>query len=81
MIGDWSIAQSYSALNSNTVDFTLVNYLVAATNAAGQSASIRKSNLALTASTAVVPLPAAVWLLGSSLVAFAGIARRKTNAT
>ncbi len=34
-------------------------------------------NLQLTGTVHVIPVPAAVWLLGSALTAMAGIARRK----
>lgn len=64
-------------------------YAATAANGAGAQAvftqpydvSFTSSGLTFTAaSTAPVPVPAAVWLLGSGLLGLAGVARRKTTA-
>jgi hypothetical protein len=55
---------------------------VSFTNPATETASLSASGLTLTGGvvTPPVPLPAAVWLLGSGLLGLTGIARRKSKA-
>jgi hypothetical protein len=52
------------------------------TNVLELTASLSASGLTLTGSSAPppVPLPPAVWLLGSGLLGLAGVARRKAKA-
>ena len=41
--------------------------------------SLTANGLVYTPATGTVPLPAAVWLLGSGLLGLAGVARRKIS--
>ncbi len=77
----WSVELS-SPTDAAEVNVKLTNTLVASIlipNLA-EYASIRKSRVeisALTEATTVVPLPSAIWMLGSGLLGFTTVARRK----
>lgn len=66
------------------VGLSLTNLLTASTSAAGESAFINKTltgtEIEISVDTsAVVPLPAAVWLFGSGLLGLAAFARRRAG--
>ena len=86
--GSWSLGNSlttiggpsvapFSTLTSATdLKLTIQDTLTATALGANEHASIQKSSLLVTAVTPV-PVPGSVWLLGSALLGFAGLRRRK----
>lgn len=79
----WEIAMSVTT-DSDEVNVKLVNDLVAGILApdVAQFASIRKTRVeiaALTAPVTTVPLPASVWMLGSSLLGYWSVARHRSR--
>ena len=64
------------------IGLELQNNLSATTMNAGEIAWVEKkiSAVEVGVTTAVIPLPAAMWLFGSGLLGLAGIARRKSRA-
>jgi hypothetical protein len=77
---DGSVTLDFSGLGIDELSFFLSNDL-ATTSEAGTTATIQKtleSNQVLVEIyTAPIPIPGAVWLLGSGLLAVAGLRRRK----
>jgi hypothetical protein len=85
-IHTWDAATSFDLTGStwdgiNHIGLQLQNNLSAYTSTDGDQAWIEKKitggGIDLSIATTVIPVPAAVWLFGSGLLALAGIARRK----
>ena len=84
---DWSAAGGFDLTttswdNINRVGLTLQNTLNAVSLVNGESALIQKKAIGSSvdvSTTAVVPVPAAVWLFGSGLLGLVGVARRRHN--
>ncbi|MDH5766711.1 MAG: VPLPA-CTERM sorting domain-containing protein [Gammaproteobacteria bacterium] len=66
--------------NTNSIELTLTNWLYATSPDADSTAVINKtlagSSIGMSITT-VVPVPAAIWLFGSGLIALSGFARRR----
>ena len=78
----WELNTSFDAPNSfdplpNDVSISLQNTLTASTDAAGEDAWVQKKFM--TVSVTAVPVPAAVWLMGSGLGLLAMRGRRRRN--
>lgn len=69
----------FTGMNLTTIPVTIDNSLTAVALTLGSSATISKDPATLIITTTPVPLPPAVLLLGSGLVAFIGIRRRSLN--
>ncbi len=77
----WQVSMSVGT-DSGEVNVKLLNTLMAGivTPDVAQFASIRKTRVeigALTAPITAVPLPASVWMLGSALIGYLSLARRR----
>ncbi len=84
-LNDWSAAGGFDLTtaswdNINRVGLTLQNTLNAVSLVDGESALIQKKAIGSSvdvSTSAVVPVPAAVWLFGSGLLGLVGVARRR----
>ena len=66
--------------NVTSIKLSLASLLEASSSTLGEQASIQSKVVGsgmLTIETTVVPVPAAVWLFGSGLIALAGLSRRR----
>jgi hypothetical protein len=85
-----SFFSSFSAANGSTLGTAQSLFLVSQTAGAPNAANVYKSDYTLTlnaagvlsynAPTSAVPVPAAIWLLGSGLMGLVGIGRRRNVA-
>ena len=74
----WSISGSIDIANKDAIAVSIVNSLFAvAFNPLADIASISKTGASISVEIAPVPLPPAVWMLGSALVGLATVGRRK----
>jgi len=87
-VNSWQASLNYDMTaamwdNANSIQLILTNTLFATSPVTGGTAVINQtltgSNMGMSINT-VVPVPAAVWLFGSGLIALAGIARRRNRA-
>lgn len=67
------------AVNSSNAIVTITNVLAAAIQSAGDYSKIWKSDVKIEVGYAPVPLPPALWMLGSALVGLVTVGRRKAE--
>lgn len=76
MTTPWSITHS-AALGGTSIEVKLQNILVAGITGGLEAAFIEKKLVEIGIDTAVIPVPPAVWMLGSALFGLAAIGRRR----
>jgi hypothetical protein len=78
LLSDWTLMELSGVAPDNTVraQILLLHILTDGTPASG---SIFWDDASLSATPAVVPVPAAVWLFGSGLLGLVGVARRRKS--
>lgn len=72
--GTWSLQPLTYSFGSGISTF---NVVISDTLAAFGSASVAKTAASLSVTTAPVPVPGALWLMGTALLGFVGISRRR----
>lgn len=78
----FSLNISLARLANGTSPYSLgTGQFQAATNTLGSGSYYLNISMSNTAQAQVVPVPAAVWLLGSGLLGLAGVARRRRNSS
>ena len=73
----WSISGSIDIANKDAIAVSIVNSLFAVAFTSLDTAFISKTGASISVEIAPVPLPPAVWMLGSALVGLATVGRRK----
>jgi hypothetical protein len=76
-LSDWSIGGSVDIANKDSVAVSIVNSLFAVAFGPGQVATISKTGASISVDVAPIPLPPAVWMLGSAIVGLVTVGRRK----
>jgi len=75
---NWSISGSIDIANKDSIAVSIVNSLFAVTfGGISDIATVSKTGASIEVQVAPVPLPPAVWMLGSALVGLATVGRRK----
>lgn len=75
--GDWSISGNIDIANKDSIAVTLVNSLFAVALTDSDIAYVTKTGATVSVDVAPVPLPPALWMLGSALVGLATVGRRR----
>ncbi len=73
----WTISKSVALSDAASTTLKLQNILVAGISGGMQAAFIEKKLVQFSVETAPVPVPPAVWMLGSAIVGLATVGRRK----
>jgi len=77
-LSNWSISGSVDIANKDSVAVSIVNSLFATTfGGIGDIANVAKTAASISVEVAPIPVPPAVWMLGSALVGLATVGRRK----
>ncbi|HMM75825.1 MAG TPA: VPLPA-CTERM sorting domain-containing protein [Gammaproteobacteria bacterium] len=75
---DWSITGSVDVANKDSIAVSIVNSLFAAAFLPTDLAYVEKTGASISVDIAPVPVPPAVWMLGSAIVGLATVGRRKS---
>lgn len=75
---DWSITGSVNIANKDSIAVSIVNSLFAAAFLPTDLAYVEKTGASISVDIAPVPVPPAVWMLGSAIVGLATVGRRKS---
>lgn len=75
---DWSITGSVNVANKDSIAVSIVNSLFAAAFLPTDLAYVEKTGASISVDIAPVPVPPAVWMLGSAIVGLATVGRRKS---
>jgi|LNFM01.1.fsa_nt_gb hypothetical protein len=76
-LSDWSIGGSVDVANKDSIAVSIVNSLFAVAFDPTQIATISKTGASISVDVAPIPLPPAVWMLGSAIVGLVTVSRRK----
>lgn len=75
---DWSITGSVNIADKDSIAVSIVNSLFAAAFLPTDLAYVEKTGASISVDIAPVPVPPAVWMLGSAIVGLATVGRRKS---